>query len=373
MGIYHVLAFCVVFALPFGCNNNGKNHASHKTDYSIPFSNDPMPIADGKVYINIICYENNEQRNEIIEYDFSSQKATTLDIPINPGSVTSVSPNSQFIAYEDRNSQDTVVEDFSGNFYGTGNSGPWEKYVWTSDSRYVYYGDYFTGIYEIDTLNKTGRMVIYSESATYDHNIAISPDDAYIIWSHHTYGINMLLYLALRESLPTNIREASLLYSGITGWDEKMNTVFLDNDRFMFKARTYETGNGVSNIYVYDLRERKAVSVLSADYIDFFQLSPDKQYIVYSGRDSFFNGEVSVFIANTSSWEKRIIDQFVSRTKGTFLIESLEWSWDSKYFLLSGSFVLKPNHILLYPLGAQEKWKVFELLNGFSPSLDWVK
>lgn len=367
------LVFCVVFVLPFGCKNDGNNHAPRTTDYSMPFSNNPVPIIDSKAYINIRCYENNEQRNEVIEYDFSYQKATALDIPIGPVSAIGISPNSEFIAYEDRNSQDTVVEDFSGNFYGTENSGPWEKYVWTSDSRYVYYGDYFNGIYEIDTLNKTGRIVIYSEYSTYDHNIAISPDNAYIVWSHHEYGINMSLYLALRESLPSNIREASLLYSGKTGWDEKMNTVFLDNDRFMFKARTYETGNGVSNIYVYDLRERKAVRVLSADYIGFFQLSPDKQYIVYSGEDSSFNGEVSVFIAQTGSWEKRIVDQFVDRSKGTFLIGSLEWSLDSKYFLLLGSFVLRPINILLYSLDEQEKWKVFEFLNESSPCLNWLR
>jgi hypothetical protein len=308
----------------------------------------------------------------------------------------SIAPTGNYYAFSDQEAAKDPVSllfDGSGKSVGSGVGMPrWtnqtdqsDQYAWTADEKNLYYGVYYDGLYRVDTATGVSRQVVKSvdssESSTvFDHSIAVSPDNAYLVWFHHEYGKYANIFVVDPSKLPgpsdppilykqaTNI--IPFLEEGFTEdgaiYDEDTCPVFIDNRNMIF-AYTRWTGVNVWTTRLYKLNpETGAVeefATLSTGPVRSLSLSHDKTRLLVCG-------STRISVVDMATRYENVIDDL----NGYSTNRAAAWSPDDRYFAvatLAGGGTLA--EILLYEPSAPIKWRLNQVSAGGIGGFAWVK
>ena len=374
--IFALFVLCFIF----GCNKSGSNPGGGTPgpddpgpgddgEYVLGFSQDPIPDdVGGKIFFDSRYYS--YDFNDVYMLDFKKGHENEQAFTFTGYNFFGVSPNGNFVICEEEGLEEccgnTTVYDLSGSAYGTAEGGPYDDgYCWTSDSRYAYYGSYYDGIFEIDTQKKTSRCILGTPGETYAHDTALSTDDRYLIYTHHSWGTEAEISYFDRSSGPKYT--SKLLWSGESGHDERLWHSFLDDKRYIYKITFAEKDKYCqikqSNI---EAPEENHTVVDFEDFIEMIALSPDKSLVI-------FLSESRIFITRVGQWEAKYVDRVDEDQYGVSQ-SILCWSPDSRYFAFSVQHkVTKYNEVHLYSIDRKRKWLLTETPAGDPNRISWVK
>ncbi len=325
-------------------------------------SGSPVPSLPGE--IKLVVGTAHEQTTYLL-YAIRADQTLRVIAKTNGRSLVSVSPDGAWHVVQGDSGRSNLYDRANASV-GSGPSGPqWgDSYGWTDDSRLVYYGVYFSGIYEIDTRSGSPRSVLQSKSATYDHSVAVSPDGRYIAWSHNEFGNELTVYCAERAGLPTTYAAARVIWKGTTmSADEQQQTVFIDNGRFLFAITTRDSGDsGTTKLFVGNANtgDVQVVANLPNNGIKSLALSRDRSKIAYSD-------QLSIYVADVGQWKLKRIDRNTD-----FLSPHVSWSPDARFvaaaalnFAESGpDYDSYQTQVIIYEPNSGDKWKLASVKGG---------
>lgn len=330
----------------------------------MPFSETPVPALSGNV-VFIVAYQT-----------FLAAEANSINLQTHEVSVTCgptdrknkfiVSPDStKFLRINDKGNSE--VTDLACNYRGSCPSYPdaEDHYAWTPDSNYVYYGKYYQGIYEIDMLKKSGRLIIAS-SMTYDHNVCISTDGKYLVWTHHEYGYDCWILCMSRTGNPSKFGAIKTLWSGRTTFDQEILSYFADEKNLVIPEiisdDAHSSKTGLLNVETLKI----TYAYLNSNR---HTKSPDGKFEAYT---SYFNSkQTGIDILALGEKEPVRLDNISSTL---WDVELLTFSPDSQYLVI-GRYRSETgyNEFLLYSMDFQNKWFLAETATGELITLNWIK
>ena len=280
-----------------------------------------------------------------------------------------VSPDGLVLAHGTPTFGTALIDQEGNELFNTNDRGDYE---WTTDGRYLYFGDYFDGLYEVDTASWSSREVLNSASSTYDHSVAVSPDRQYTVWSHHEYGTSLRIYRARVADLPVTYADAEVIWDATSEHDEMQNTVFLD-DRHVLVSVSTPAGEG---LWVIDIDTHARALVVSDEGIWDFKLSNDGTRVAFATFDQ-------VFVANVGSWTPLLVDD------SGYANRSVAWSADDRYLAIAKEVYGTPSRlqVRIAATDGSGSWRVAEVLTEreqsgtqnlrifkhVSESLDWAR
>lgn len=236
-----------------------------------------------------------------------------------------ISPDGKYLTFKNKNNKHQITE-MNGHIVYEFNGGERSErdFTWAPDSKSVFFGNYFSGIYAFDLEKSERIMIIHSAQQTYDHGPSISPNLQEIAWVHHEFGA---LYWIYSGNISTvGWAESSPLMNGESGFNEQLSLDWIDNEHIVFKV----TESNVpftdkllpSKIFYLNTTtgEREEIDP-KVNFRD-LRLSPDKKTLAIFGPKSYF--------IKTAELPSGVVQPQKIHSSPT---EELAWSPDSNYFV----------------------------------------
>lgn len=296
------LAFliCVLFVF-FGCSDSNSKNSAPPPDNGgdtppipeKPPAELPVEQLSGKIFFTTTSFN---EPDELYCIEFPDLEPKKIPIELYDWSYMDISPVGGIILLQQQNATrdyiiDTVFCDYTGKvLYRTDVYG--EEYFWTRDGKYVYFGDYNFGIYEINTETWTRINLLKPKSSTYDHSVVLTPDGKTLVWSHHEWGHNLTCYRVPFNHRPFTYANADIILESRTRvFDEMQQPFFIDDDNYVIAVSDVDGYYAVppnrspwhiSNTYVVNTLTNSVLATDQVLRLDRFFYSHDLSKIAYT-------------------------------------------------------------------------------------------
>ncbi len=268
------------------------------------------------------------------------------------------SPDNLFISYSARNMEDehcydgdpTILDTLGNTVYVPPFNTLWGETAWSPDGSTFLFSSYYYGIYAYNVGNSSTTQILTSQSATFDHSPAYSPNGERIAFVHHEYGSNG--YVRMMNADGSNITPVALFD---TDHDENLQLQWLDDTSFILKVES----DGVYDVDVHDLQDITVTPRINQQMYE-LRLSPDKGMVAYTTPDD------DVYAAYTSSWHPFLIVPHSLLGQ----VHDLTWAPDSSQLAL-----ITEDYLYLYDLPQRQLYTVKSLpptaLAFFNRQVEW--
>lgn len=182
------------------------------------------------------------------------------------------SPDGNYLAYRDSGTQ-LIIASREGNLFHKFGSAD-EQISWSVDSKYVFSGVYFNGLYYY-SVDGSSKRVLPSAYKTYDHNPVQSRDGKWVYFLHHEWEVNCTIYRIETDKLLkgatysdceklVNIKTSSLIR------DEGVQLEPREDGKIII---AYDDFFGLLD------PENKTLQKISSESYSYIRLSPDGKYL----------------------------------------------------------------------------------------------
>ena len=341
--IYRILFVGGVIFTSLSCSESSNNRSSSP------------PALTGNLFLQV----NSRASRGLVKLHLPTLTASVFAADMAEDGSFSISPDHRLLAYENT-SKKTKVKTSSGEDVFTGNFNPIERYVWTSDSKKVYFANYFEGIYKIDLENRLETLEARTVGFSFNHSIAISPDERIIVWITHTFGKQIRFFKA---NFPDFSSPVQIYSNSSFNHDEDVRTIFLNNDLIAFNDDRIENEQGVWYLVTLNLKNSSSPSSI-VRYCDRFSLSPNRSHIAYSADDASAL-DTAVGVVDIRDWSNKKIDGLRYG-----FVTAITWSPSGDYILIAvlrsgGSYV---TDLIAYSFPQMEK----RLITSLNLNDSWV-
>ncbi len=269
------------------------------------------------------------------------------------------SPNGRYVAYRLHGS--VIVRDRENGWKETLQYAMTEmmfesEITWSRDSRYVFFGYYYTGIIRMDLQSEPSAIIYGGPLKTYDHSIAISPDSAFLLWSNHSYGTILKIFKApFPESV---IATSNIVIQTDSYKDELQYSRFINDQQVILMVE--------GRLHVLDLSTGKMDPVQSLP-LRYSFLSPmflnTGKILFNSLDDSTYGNDISML--DTTTWTQSVVLYDDPRDGIEINVEESILDPSEKYVLYIGARSVVNNRYL------QEPEKALYLRKADAPYTQW--
>lgn len=357
-----MIRLCILVAFCFVCGflDGQVIDFDHAKPLVFTESTDDRPTLSGKVYLDGY-YGNYPYTYASYRVDFPDYDLIPL-VAFNAGTISheiEISPDGTKIAHTSifsdalikgiviRNNSGQIIHQFPPidnrwwlDFYTL-------LYPWSSDSRYLFFGVKFQGLYRLDSHTWQKTKFLEGDRFGLDYGTVDSPDGTKIAWVFcererfiHICYANISDFPLSREKIKTAYSYRSI--------DSYPYVFFIGNDRIIFSETSADEEKGreiFSSLIAYDLDAGKANKLFSS--------KRKIEKIIVSANKKYLYAEINrrYYIVDLENLQAREI--YKTLDKDT-------WSPDGEYFLTHSHVEKTDTHdVYVYSLKDSKFWKIF--------------